>query len=52
MAFLPYIIEAIKDTQMSGAGMNNKTRSGKDKNAHKILVGKPEGTRPLGRFLC
>jgi hypothetical protein len=31
MAFLPYIIEDIKDNEMRGAGMNNTTRSGRDK---------------------
>jgi len=41
------IIRLINPRRMSWAG--NVARMGEMKNAHKILVRKPEGKRPLGR---
>jgi hypothetical protein len=32
--------------------MENAARMGQMRNAYKILVGKPEGKRPLGRSRC
>jgi hypothetical protein len=34
---------------MNGTNYEPKLRKGKMRNAYKILVGKPEGKRPLGR---
>jgi hypothetical protein len=42
----PYIIRMIKSRRMRWSG--HITRMGKT-NVYKILVGKPEGKRPLGR---
>jgi hypothetical protein len=41
------IIRMIKTRRMRGAGY--VARMGKKRNAYGILVGKPEGKRPLGR---
>jgi hypothetical protein len=38
----------IKSRRMRWAG--HETRIGEKKNAYRILVGKPEGKRPLGRL--
>jgi hypothetical protein len=44
---LPNIIRMIKSWRMRWAG--HVTRMGEKMNAYRILVGKPEGKRPLGR---
>jgi hypothetical protein len=41
------IIRIIKSRRMRRVG--HETRVGEKRNAYKILVGKPEGMRPLGR---
>jgi hypothetical protein len=43
----PNIIRVIKSRRMRWAG--HVSRMGEMRNAYKILVGKPEGKRPLGR---
>jgi hypothetical protein len=43
----PSIIKIIKSRRMRWAG--HVTRTGEKRNAYRILVGKPEGTRPLER---
>jgi hypothetical protein len=43
----PNIIRMIKSSSMRWAG--HVTRIGEKRNAYRILVGKPEGRRPLGR---
>jgi hypothetical protein len=43
----PSIIRMIKSMRMSWTG--NVARMGEKRNACRILVGKPEGNRPLGR---
>jgi hypothetical protein len=43
----PSIIRMIKSRRMRRAG--HVARMGQKRNASRILVGKPEGTRPLGR---
>jgi hypothetical protein len=43
----PSIIRIIKSRGMRWA--ENVARTGEKKNAYRILVGKPEGKRPLGR---
>jgi hypothetical protein len=43
----PNIIRMIKSKRMRRAG--HVARMGKKRNAYRILVGKPEGKRPLGR---
>jgi hypothetical protein len=45
--FSPSIIIIIKPRRMRWAG--HVARMGKKKSAYRILVGKPEGKRPLGR---
>jgi hypothetical protein len=42
-----YIITQIKSRRMRWAG--HVARMGEDKKVYRILVGKPEGKRPLGR---
>jgi hypothetical protein len=42
----PSIIRIIKSRRMSSAG--HEARMGKKRNAYRILMGKPEGERPLG----
>jgi hypothetical protein len=44
------VIRAIKARRMRWAG--HVACIGDKRNAYKILVGKPEGKRPLGRFKC
>jgi hypothetical protein len=44
---LPSIIRIIKSRRMRWAG--HVARMGEKRNAYRILVGKPEGKRPLGR---
>jgi hypothetical protein len=43
----PSIIRVIKSRRMRWAG--HVARMGEKRNAYRILVGKPEGKRPLGR---
>jgi hypothetical protein len=43
----PSIIRIIKSRRMRWAG--HVARLGEKRNAYRILVGKPEGKRPLGR---
>jgi hypothetical protein len=43
----PNIIRMIKSSRMRWAG--HVARMGEKRNAYRILVGKPEGKRPLGR---
>jgi hypothetical protein len=43
----PSIIRTIKARRMRWAG--NVARMREKRNAYKLLVGKPEGSRPLGR---
>jgi hypothetical protein len=43
----PSIIRMIKSRMMRWAG--HVARMGEKRNAYKIVVGKPEGKRPLGR---
>jgi len=45
--FLPNIVRVVKSRQMKWAG--HVVRMGVDRGVHKVLVGKPEGKRPLGR---
>jgi hypothetical protein len=47
---LPNIIRMIKSRRMRWAG--HVTRMGETRNAYRILVGKPERKRPLGRPRC
>jgi hypothetical protein len=44
------IIIMIKSRRMSWAG--HVARMGEKRNAYRILVGKPEGKRPLGKPKC
>jgi hypothetical protein len=44
---LPSIIRIIKSTRMRWAG--HVARMGEKRNAFRLLVGKPDGKRPLGR---
>jgi hypothetical protein len=43
----PSIIRIIKSRRMRWAG--HLARMGEERNAYRLLVGKPEGKRPLGR---
>jgi hypothetical protein len=43
----PIIIRIMKARRMRGAG--HVTRMSMKRNAYRLLVGKPEGRRPLGR---
>jgi hypothetical protein len=43
----PNIIRQIKSRRMRWAG--NVIRMGKERNMYRVLMGKPEGKRPLGR---
>jgi hypothetical protein len=44
---LPSIIRIIKSRRMGWAG--HVARMGEKRNVYRLLVGKPEGKRPLGR---
>jgi hypothetical protein len=44
---LPSIVRIIKSRRMRWAG--HVARMGEKRNAYRLLVGKPEGKRPLGR---
>ena len=41
------IVRVVKSRRMRWAG--HVARMGEDRGAHRVLVGKPEGKRPLGR---
>ena len=44
---LPSIVQVVKSTRMRWAG--HVARMGENRGVHRVLVGKPEGKRPLGR---
>jgi len=44
---LPNIVRVVKSRRMRWAG--HVVRMGEDRGVHRVLVGKPEGKRPLGR---
>ena len=44
---LPNIVRVVKSRRMRWAG--HMSRMGEDRGVHRVLVGKPEGNRPLGR---
>jgi hypothetical protein len=44
---LPNIVRVVKSRRMRWAGQ--VVRMGEDRSVHRVLVGKPEGKRPLGR---
>jgi hypothetical protein len=44
---LPNIVREVKSRRMRWAG--HVARMGNDRGVHRVLVGKPEGKRPLGR---
>jgi len=44
---LPNIVRMVKSRRMRWAG--HVARMGEDRGVHRVLVGKPEGKRPLGR---
>jgi len=44
---LPNIVRVVKSRRMRWAG--HMARMGQERGVHKVLVGKPEGKRPLGR---
>jgi hypothetical protein len=46
----PSTIRIIKSRRMKWAG--HVARMGEKRNAYRLLVGKPEGKRPLGRLRC
>jgi hypothetical protein len=43
----PNIVRVVKSRRMRWAG--HMARMGEDRGVHRVLVGKPEGKRPLGR---
>jgi hypothetical protein len=43
----PNIVRVVKSRRMRWAG--HEARMGEDRGVHRVLVGKPEGKRPLGR---
>jgi hypothetical protein len=45
--YSPNIVRVIKSTRMRWAG--HVARMGEGRNAYRVLVGRPEGKRPLGR---
>jgi hypothetical protein len=45
---LPNIVGVVKSRRMRWAG--HVARMGEGKGVHRVLVGKPEGRRPLGRL--
>jgi hypothetical protein len=47
MYSLPNIVRVVKSRRMRWAG--HVARMGKGRDVHRVLVGKPEGRRPLGR---
>jgi hypothetical protein len=44
---LPNIVWVVKSRRMRWAG--HGTRMGEERGVHRVLVGKPEGKRPMGR---
>jgi hypothetical protein len=44
---LPNVVRVVKSSRMRWAG--HVARMGVGRGVHRILVGKPEGTRPMGR---
>jgi hypothetical protein len=44
---LPNIVRVVKSRRMRWAG--HVSRMGEERGVHRVLVGKPEGKRPLGR---
>jgi hypothetical protein len=44
---LPNIVRVVKSRRVRWAG--HVARMGKERGVHRVLVGKPEGKRPLGR---
>ena len=44
---LPNIVRVVKPRRMRWAG--HVARMGEDRGVHRVMVGKPEGKRPLGR---
>jgi hypothetical protein len=46
----PNIVRVIKSRKMRGAG--HGARMGEGRDIYRVLVGKPEGKRPLGRPRC
>jgi hypothetical protein len=44
---VPNIVRVIKSRRMRWAG--HVARMGEDRGVHRVLVGKPEGKKPLGR---
>jgi hypothetical protein len=44
---LPNIVRVVKSRRISWAG--HVARIGEERGVHRVLVGKPEGKRPLGR---
>ena len=44
---LPNIVQVVKSRRMRWAG--HVARTGEGRGVHRVLVGKPEGKRPLGR---
>jgi len=47
---LPNIVRVVKSRRMKWAG--HVARMGEGRGVHRVLVGKPEGKRPLGRPRC
>jgi hypothetical protein len=45
--FVPNIVRVVKPRRMRWAG--HAARMGEERGVHRVLVGKPEGKRPLGR---
>jgi hypothetical protein len=45
---LPIIARVVKSRRMRWVG--HVARMGEERGVHRVLVGKPEGTRPLGRL--
>ena len=48
MYFSPNTVRVIKSRRMRWAGY--VTRMGEERGVYRVLVGKPEGKRPLGRL--
>jgi hypothetical protein len=46
----PNIVRVIKSRRMKGAG--HVARIGEGRSVYRVLVGKPEGKRPVGRVRC
>jgi hypothetical protein len=47
---LPNIVQVVKSRQTRWAG--HVVRMGEDRDVYSVLVGKPQGKRPLGRPRC